>query len=138
MAMVRPMDLQDAPVSLQVHQENKIAMSAQLVIDINLVYLTMYYYYKISKNVQFLLIYHSIRSHHLKMTRREVGEKENLRRKSWSTERTLNDRRINSDCVTESAMLLAARALLFQPKGKPGTELSTISTMFWKMKMLSE
>ena len=50
----------------------------------------------------------------------------------------MNDRRTNSDCVTESAMLLAARAVLFQQKRKPGTELSTILMMFSKMTMLSE
>ena len=49
----------------------------------------------------------------------------------------MNDRRINSDYVTESAMLLT-QAMLFQPKGKPGTELSTILTMFSRKKMLSE
>lgn len=50
----------------------------------------------------------------------------------------MNDRRINSDCVTESAMLLTAQVILFQPKGEPGAELSTILTMFSKRKMLSE
>jgi len=71
------------------------------------------------------------------MTRHEVGKKEKLQRESWRRGRTLNDRRINSDCVTESAMLLT-QAMLFQPKGKPGTVLSTILTMFSKRKMLSE
>jgi len=72
------------------------------------------------------------------MTQHEAGEKEKLQRESWSRERTLNDRRINSDCVTESAMLLTAQVILFQPKGEPGAELSTILTMFSKRKMLSE
>ena len=72
------------------------------------------------------------------MTRHEAGERVNQQRESWNRERTLSDKRTNNDCVTESAMLLAARATLFQPKGKPGTELSTILTMFSKRKMLSE
>jgi len=72
------------------------------------------------------------------MTRHEAGERENLQRESWSRERTLSDKRTNNDCVKESAMLLAAQATLFQLKGKPGRELSTILTMFSKRKMLSE
>ena len=52
MATVRPIDLQDAPDSSQVHQENEITMFVQLVINIKLIYLRIYhYYYKISKNV---------------------------------------------------------------------------------------
>lgn len=50
----------------------------------------------------------------------------------------MNGRKINSDCVIESAMLPTALAMLFQPKGKPGTELSTILTMFSKRNVLSE
>ena len=52
MATVRPIDLQDAPDSLLVHQENDITMFVPLVINIKLIYLRIYHYYKISsKNV---------------------------------------------------------------------------------------
>ena len=56
----------------------------------------------------------------------EAAREEKSQNESWSREQTLNDKRINSDCVTEG---VTAQGLLFPPRGEPGTELSTILTM---------
>ena len=59
----------------------------------------------------------------------EAAREEKSQNESWSRGQTLNDKRINSDCATES---VTVQGLLFPPRGEPGTELSTILTMYLK------